>query len=81
MTNSSRNKQRQIAKKAIAYSTDALIPGFYLWLGNWSIRIGGSEAEDNYPGAIHSTAGMALVLPGYRIWTTYHDSYDPRLQF
>jgi len=73
-----RNKKQQIAKKAIAYSTDALIPGFYLWLGKWSFIIGGSEPEDNYPGAIHSPLGMALVLPGYRIWTTYHGSYDPR---
>jgi len=78
VTKGSRNKKQLIAKKAIAYSTDALIPGFYLWLGDWSLRIGGSVAEDNYPGAIHSPVGMALVLPGYRIWTTYHGSYDPQ---
>lgn len=71
------NKKEQ-AQKAIAYSTDALIPGFYFWLGNWSFRIGGSEPEDNYPGVIHSPVGIALVLPGYRIWTTYQGSYDPQ---
>ncbi|MCL1470805.1 hypothetical protein [Argonema antarcticum] len=62
---------------AIAYSMDALIPGFYLWFGSLKIRIGGSEAEETYPGTIHSFAGMALVLPGYRIYSTYQGSYDP----
>lgn len=71
------NKKQQLTRRAIAYSTDTLIPGFYLWLGNWSFRIGGSEAEENYPGVIHSKAGIALVLPGYHIWSTYQGSYDP----
>jgi len=70
-------KKQQIARKAIAYSTDALIAGFYLWLGSFSLRIGGSEAEDSYPGVIHSQYGAALVLPGYHIWSTYQGSYDP----
>jgi hypothetical protein len=39
---------------------DALIPGFYAWFGSLRIRIGGSEAEETYPGTIHSFAGMAL---------------------
>ncbi len=69
-------KKQEIAKKAIAYSTDALIPGFYLWLGSFLFRIGGSEAEDSYPGIIHSKYGAALVLPGYHIWSTYQGSYD-----
>lgn len=42
--------------KAIAYSMDALIPGFYLWFGSLRIRIGGSEAENTYTGTIHSFA-------------------------
>ena len=71
------NKKQQ-ARRAIAYSTDALIPGFYFWLGNWSFRIGGSEPEDNYPVVIHSPVRIALILPGYHIWTTYHGSYDPQ---
>ena len=70
-------KKQQIAKIAIAYSTDTLIPGFYLWLDGFSFRIGGSEPEDSYPGVIHSQYGAALVLPGYRIWSTYQGSYDP----
>jgi hypothetical protein len=63
--------------KAIAYSMDALIPGLYIWWGSLKIRIGGSQAEEGYPGTIHSAAGIALVLPGYHIWTTYQGSYDP----
>ena len=63
--------------KAIAYSMDALIPGFYTWFGSLRIRIGGSEAEETYPGTIHSFAGVALVLSGYRIFSTYQGDYDP----
>lgn len=70
------NKQQELARKAIAYSTDVLIPGVYIWLGDWSFRIGGSETEDSYPGVIHSFAGIAIVLPGYRIWSTYQGAYD-----
>jgi len=55
----------------IAYSMDALIPGFYIWLGSFCLRFGGSDAEENYPGTIHSFAGLSLVLPGYQIFTTY----------
>lgn len=36
--------------RAIAYNMDALIPGFYLWLGALKIRIGGSLPEPTYPG-------------------------------
>ncbi len=64
--------------RAIAYSMDALIPGFYLWLGAFKLRIGGSLPEATYPGTLHSFAGISLILPGYRIYTTYHGSYDPR---
>ena len=63
--------------RAIAYSLDTLIPGFYIWLGALKIRIGGSEPEENYPGTIHSPIGIALVFPGYRIYSTYQGSYDP----
>ena len=63
--------------RAIAYSLDTLIPGLYIWLGALKIRIGGSEPEENYPGTIHSPIGIALVFPGYRIYSTYQGSYDP----
>lgn len=64
--------------RLIAYSTDTLIPGFYFWWGAIKIRSGGSVAVLTYPGTIHSSIGIALVLPGYRIYTTYRGSYDPR---
>lgn len=65
-------------KKAIAYSMDALVPGIYFWFGSWNLRLGGSRAEISYPGTVHSFAGLALVLPGYRIYSTYQGDYDPR---
>jgi hypothetical protein len=63
---------------AIAYSMDALIPGLYFWCGLLKIRIGGSPAEHTYPGTLHDPIGIAIVLPGYRIYSTYRGSYDPR---
>ena len=63
--------------QAIAYSLDCLVPGFYLWLGPLKMRIGGSAAEETYPGTLHSSAGIAVVLPGYRIYSTYQGDYDP----
>lgn len=66
-----------IKMRAIAYSLDTLIPGFYIWLGAIKIRIGGSLPEDSYPGTIHSPVGIALVFPGYRIYSTYQGNYDP----
>ena len=64
--------------RAIAYSLDALIPGLYIWCGPLKIRLWGSPPEENYSGAIHSAVGIALVLPSYRIYSTYRGSYDPR---
>jgi hypothetical protein len=64
--------------RAIAHSMDALIPGLYIWLGAFKFRIGGSLPEPSYPGTLHDFVGIALVLPGYRIYTTYRGTYDPR---
>lgn len=64
--------------RAIVYSMDALIPGFYFWCGMIKVRIGGDVAEASYPETLRSPTGIALVLPGYRIYTTYHDTYDLR---
>ncbi|RPH85226.1 MAG: hypothetical protein EHM73_15395, partial [Chroococcales cyanobacterium metabat2.561] len=50
--------------KHIAYSMDALIPGFYIWLGSFCWRLGGSDADERSPGTIHSFAGISLGLPG-----------------
>ena len=69
------------SKRSIAYSMDLLIPGLYVWLGNYTLRIFGEKPDDipyKYPGTVNSRYGLALVLPHYRIFTTYKDSYDPR---
>jgi hypothetical protein len=66
--------------RAIAYSMDTLIPGLYAWFGPFTIRLGGCAPDDqpySYPGTLHSRYGIALVLPGYRIFTTYKGTYDP----
>jgi hypothetical protein len=69
------------AMREIAYSMDLLIPGFYLWLPGIDIRFGGAVPDDQpyrYPGKIHCNLGVALVLPGYKIFSTYNGSYDPQ---
>ncbi len=69
---------RSAERLAITYSMDALVPGLYVWVGRLTLRWGGCEAEDNYSGMIHQSIGCAIVLPGYRIFSTYQGSYDPR---
>ena len=67
--------------RAIAYSMDTLVPGFYAWFGPLTLRIGGCTPDDQpypYPGTLNSSYGLALVLPEYRIFTTYKGTYDPR---
>ena len=67
------------AMRAIAYSMDMLFPGLYLWCNGLTLKIGGKQPEDKpyrYPGQISSPWGVALVLPGYQIFTTYTQSYD-----
>jgi hypothetical protein len=40
---------------------DALIPGLYIWLGGWTLRVGGSLAENTYSGTLHDAVGIAIV--------------------
>ncbi|TWH50378.1 hypothetical protein CAL7102_04677 [Dulcicalothrix desertica PCC 7102] len=64
--------------RAIAYSMDLLIPGFDFWCPYFTIRIGGAKPDDNpykYPGMIQSYTGIGIILPGYKIFTTYQGSY------
>ena len=61
---------------AIAYSIEALIPDFYAWFCSLRFRIGVSDAEETYLSMIYSFASVALVLPGYRIFSTYQGEYD-----
>ena len=65
--------------RAIAFSMDILAPGLYIWLGTFTLRLGGCVPDDQpyrYPGTIHSLWGVSLVLPGYRIFTTYNGTHD-----
>lgn len=58
----------------IAYSMDLLIPGLYFWCPYFNVRIGGATPDDNpykYPGKIHSSTGIGVVLPGYKIFISY----------
>jgi hypothetical protein len=67
------------AARVLAYNMDLLHPGFYLWVGTFSLRLGGYQPDDApypYPGTLHSRLGLALVLPGYRCWTTYRGTFD-----
>ncbi|MGB2924575.1 MAG: hypothetical protein WBB82_04705 [Limnothrix sp.] len=73
--------KQDASMRKIAYSMDLLIPGIYFWWGQLHLSIGGEMPEDSperYPGMIHSQSGLAIVFPGYHIWTTYQDSYNPR---
>lgn len=67
--------------RAIAYSIDTLSPGVYIWLPGLRFRLGGSKPDDEpyrYPGVIHASFGIAIVLPGYHVLSTYCDTHDPR---
>ena len=71
------NKNEKL--RAIAYSMDLLIPGVYIWCPWFALKIGGSTPDDKpykYPGMIHASNGVAVVLPGYKIFTSYQGSYD-----
>ena len=66
-----------LPKRDIAWSIDTLVPGAYAWLGDWTFAIGGGPAEPSYPGIIHAFAGVAIVLPGGLVLTTYQGGFDP----
>ena len=73
--------KRSEARRSVAYSMDLLIPGFYFWLGSFVLRLGGDTPDDEpypYPGNINSFFGLAIVLPGYKLLSTYKSTYDPR---
>ena len=79
--NIGKNTEISEIKRSIAYSMDLLIPGLYIWMGSYALSIFGEKPDDTpfrYPGMLNSRYGIALVLPGYKIFTTYKDSYDPR---
>ncbi len=59
-------------RRAIAYSMDILLPGFYFWMGPLTLNLGGSAPDDDpfrYPYTVGSWFGLALVW-GDRTWST-----------
>ena len=80
MTQASKSDQRLRAQASLhvmfAHSMDALISGLYLWFEAIKIRIGGRLPEESHPETLHSFTGFALILPGYKIYTSCQGSYD-----
>jgi hypothetical protein len=60
----------------IAYCIDTLVPGIYLWWGNYCYKSSNINAESTYPGVIKDNKGFAIILPNYKIWTSYKKSLD-----
>jgi hypothetical protein len=57
-------------KRAIAYSMDTLIPGLYIWLGDFSIRILGTEPDDTEAG--YTIMGSAPAKGGrVKVWWSH----------
>jgi hypothetical protein len=78
-TVTSENDPRTARMRTIAYNMDMLFPGVYIWCGSVVLKFGGHEPDDSpypYPGSIDSRLGLAIVFPGYKIFTTYKGSYD-----
>lgn len=61
--------------RSLTYSLDALYPGFYLWLGSFSLRLGGVRADQNYKYRVATRAGLGLVLPRLVEWTTHKGQF------
>ncbi|WP_019499182.1 hypothetical protein [Pseudanabaena sp. PCC 6802] len=63
----------KIDRKAIAYSLDACYPGFFIWIGDFSLRMGGEEPGDQpypYPYTLPTSIGIGFVLPNLFVWHT-----------
>jgi len=63
--------------RSLTYSLDACYVGFYLWLGNYSLRIGGVEVDDQpyYPYKVPTTIGFGFTLPNHWSWHTPFNEY------
>jgi hypothetical protein len=80
-TAANKNDPHTERMRTVAYNMDMLFPGVYIWCGSVVLKFGGHEPDDSpyrYPGSINSHFGIAVVFPGYKIFTTYKGSYDPR---
>ena len=59
-----------LKQKSLAYSLDALYPGFYIWFFNLYIRIGGEDCPSDYNYVIPTKVGLGIVLPNLIYWHT-----------
>lgn len=57
----------------LAYCIDALIPGVYIWIEKFSIRLWGCISDDSYSFYLKTFCGIAIVLPGFHIISTPYD--------
>jgi hypothetical protein len=73
--------------RSLTFSLDACYVGFYFWLGNFSIRIGGVDIKEStspyfYPYVVPTFIGFGWVLPNYVYWHTPFNEFArfPRLK-
>jgi hypothetical protein len=61
----------------LTYSLDTLVPGFYLWWGQLTWQVGGTEADDDpyYPFVVPTFLGFGIVLPNYWSWHTPFEEF------
>ncbi len=65
--------------RSLTYSLDARYVGFYLWIAGFSVRIGGTETEDQpyfYPYIVPTFIGFGFALPNYFSWHTPFSEYN-----
>ncbi len=65
----------QDAKRSLTFSLDACYVGFYFWIGNFTLRVGGIEVDKSgsayfYPYLVPTFIGFGFVLPNYISWHT-----------
>lgn len=68
------------AKRSLTFSLDTLTVGFYLWIGDFCLRIGGVNIKDfgedfSYPYLVPTFIGFGIVLPNYIHWHTPFGEY------
>jgi hypothetical protein len=57
-------------RREIAYNIDLLYSGFYLWVGKFTIRLGGCQLIDKpykYPGHLDRYCGLAIIIKGFSL--------------
>ena len=50
------------AKRHLAFSIDALYPGFYVWFKDFTLRVGGLKAGNEYHFVMGRSWGFAIII-------------------